>query len=128
MEEKIILIIDDNKELCKTVKRGLEVLGDFKVAAAFDGNEGIKLAKRYKPHLILLDIQMPKMDGFEVLKALKGNDATIAIPVVMLTANADDVSKIIASQMYDEDYITKPVDLNELNTRVENVLKRRGVY
>lgn len=127
MGTKIILIIDDERDFCKLVKMNLEMLGDFKIVAALGGKEGIKVARRTKPDLILLDIIMPKMDGFEVLKTLKEDDATISIPVIMLTAKKDEPSKLKASQFFDEDYITKPVEANELKARIKDALERKGV-
>jgi len=127
MGEKTILIIDDEKEFCKTIEMMLGVAGQFKIVMACDGKEGIKQAHMVNPDLILLDIKMPELDGIETLKILKENNATMKIPVIMLTACEEDVLKIKASQLYDEDYITKPVKTNELVDRVQKVLKRTGI-
>ena len=125
MHEKTILVIDDEKDLGETVRMMLEVAGGYKVVTAFNGKDGIKKAHMLKPDLILLDISMPEMDGLTALKILKENSATMAIPVVMLTACGDDVFKLKASQLYDEDYLVKPVKTDELIERVAKVLKRR---
>lgn len=125
MAMKSILIIDDEIDLCKLIKMNLESASDFEVIIAINAEEGIKLAKKIKPDLILLDIVMPGMDGFEVLKRLKKDTNTIAIPVVMLTAKGDDISKIKGAQLYDEEYIVKPVEAPDLKAKIEEVLKRR---
>ena len=120
-----ILIIDDEEDLTFFVKANLELAGDYEVEVATNGRDGIKLANRQKFDLILLDIIMPHMDGFEVLEALKKNKKTLAIPVVMLTAKGDDKSKTKAASLYDEDYIVKPVQIDFLKTKIDEALARR---
>lgn len=127
MKEKTILLIDDEKDFGETVRMMLEVAGGYKVVTAFDGKEGVKKAHMIKPHLILLDIKMPEMDGLEVLKILKKSPETMSIPVVMLTACSDDVFKLKACQLYDEDYLVKPVKTDDLIERVRKVLERRKI-
>ena len=127
MGTKRILIIDDDEDFCKIAKTNLELIGDFAVITAMNGKEGIKLADTASPDLILLDLLMPGMDGFEVLNRLKKKESTMAIPIVMLTAKGDEEFKIKASQLYDEGYITKPVEASALKSKIEEVLKRRGV-
>ncbi len=126
MDRKKILIIDDEADFCMFVKMNLELGSKFEVEIALSGKEGIELAKRIKPDLILLDIIMPEMDGFEVLARLKKDKNTIAIPVVMLTARTDDTSKLRASMLYDEKYLTKTIETSQLKTEIEEVLRRRG--
>lgn len=126
MDRKKILIIDDEADFCKSVKMNLELGSEFEVEIALSGDEGIKLAKTKKPNLILLDIIMPKMDGFEVLKSLKKDKDTIAIPVVMLTAKTDDASKLRASMLYDEKYLSKTIESPQLKAEIEKVLRRSG--
>lgn len=127
MSKKKILIIDDEADFCKLVKRNLELIGDFEVVIAGDGKQGFNSAKKLKPDLILLDIMMPRMDGFKVLEKLKSDMSTIAVPVIMLTAKGDEASKVKASELYDEEYITKPIEAPELKTKIEEVLRRSGV-
>ena len=122
-----ILIIDDEEDLTFFVKANLELTGDYEVMIAKNGKEGIKLAASHKPDLILLDIMMPKMDGFEVLEKLKQAKETIAIPIIMLTAKTDDASKIKAASLYDEDYMTKPVQIETLRAKIEEVAQRRNM-
>lgn len=126
MEQKHqILIIDDEEEFSGLIKYHLERIGSFEVYTASDGKSGIALAKRIKPDLILLDILMPGIDGFEVLKKLKSDTQTVKIPVIMFSAVSDVRAKVKASQLFDEEYITKPVDIQVLKEKMEKVLSRR---
>lgn len=126
MEKKKILIIDDEPDFCKLVKINLELIGDFEVFTALDGKQGLELAKKLQPDLILLDIMMPRMDGFEVLEKLKTDKVSASIPVTMLTARGDEASKDMAAQLYDEDYIVKPIESLELKNKIEEILKRNS--
>ncbi|MCQ9205505.1 MAG: response regulator [Omnitrophica bacterium] len=119
-----ILIIDDEEDLTFFVKANLELAGDYEVEVAINGRDGIKLASREKFDLILLDIMMPHMDGFEVLEALKKNKKTLSTPVIMLTAKGDEKSRLRAAGLYDEDYIVKPVQIDFLKSKIDEALKR----
>jgi DNA-binding response OmpR family regulator len=121
---KKILIIDDEIDFSKLVKMNLELGGAFKVEMAVKGSEGIKLAARLKPHLILLDVLMPDMDGFQVLEKLKGNSNTAPVPVIMLSAKGDDTTRREALSKEVELFITKPIDSSELKDKIIKVLKR----
>lgn len=121
-----ILIIDDEKDFCLFIKEVLEITGKYEVSIATSGKSGIRASRYRKPDLILLDIIMPKMDGFEVLKELKQNKRTLSIPVIMLTAKVNDDSKTRAASLYDEDYIVKPVKVDELRSKIDNTLSTRG--
>lgn len=124
MAAKKILIIDDEEDLSFFVKANLELAGAYEVIVAANGKTGIKAAIQHKPDLILLDIMMPKMNGFEVLERLKSEHETLSIPVIMLTAKGDDESKLKASRRYNEDYIVKPVQIDTLKSKIEDVLGR----
>ena len=127
MAKRKVLLIDDEEDFSRIVKMNLELLdADYFVERANNGKEGLKKADSFKPDLILLDIMMPKMDGFEVLKRLKENPDTSATPVIMLTAKSDEESRLQASQLYNEDYITKPIEASDLKARIEGVLGRIG--
>lgn len=119
-----ILIIDDEEDLTFFVKANLELAGDYEVEVAINGRDGIKLASREKFDLILLDIMMPHMDGFEVLEVLKKNKKTLSTPVIMLTAKGDEKSRLRAAGLYDEDYIVKPVQIDFLKSKIDEALKR----
>lgn len=120
---KTILVIDDEKDLIKLVDHNLSKEG-FLVVSAKNGADGIEIAKKHKPNLILLDIMMPKMDGWEVCKLLKSNAELAQIPVIMLTARAAETDKIVGLELGADDYITKPFSPRELVARVKAVLRR----
>jgi len=126
MSAKRILIIDDEPDFSEVLRKRISFMGEYEVAIAKDGKEGIKKAKENKPDLIFLDIMMPGIDGFEVLKRLKKDIKTISIPVVMLTALTDDESKIKASQLYDEAYMSKPTEAEALQAVIDKIFHIRG--
>jgi len=123
---KKILLIDDEEDFCFFLKGNLTKTGRFIVASTTNPTKGIKIARRIRPDLILLDIRMPGRSGFEVLRALKKNEKTMSIPVIMLTAIGDDHTKTKASQLYNDDYIVKPVDYEDLEIRIDAVLRNKG--
>jgi DNA-binding response OmpR family regulator len=116
-----ILVIDDEESLRSLMSTYLGKKG-YTVVTAKDGKEGLKTALRLIPDLILLDITMPKMDGFAVLQKLKDDQKTMSIPVVMLTGRGDDESKLKAVGLYSDYYITKPFDLEELHAKIRKIL------
>lgn len=117
-----VLVIDDEEDIRKLVKYNLYYAG-FEVYTAKDGPSGIKAARKYKPHLILLDVTMPGMDGLEVLFNLKWNKKTKHIPVFMLTAKStlEDIDHAYAKRA--DDYITKPFDGEKLRKTVKQKLE-----
>ena len=110
---KQILIIDDDEMIRLTL---LEILEEFEFNAfsAKDGFSGLHLAKKIYPDLIISDINMPILNGFGVLKHLRDNLATTKIPFIFLTADNDPKTRVMALQFGANDYLTKPVDINEL--------------
>jgi len=125
MSERKILLVEDEKDIREMLKKVLEIYGRYTVIMAEDGKEAIKQANITKPDLILMDIKMPEMDGLEALKILKETSTTVAIPVIMVTACSEDLCRAEAGRLYDEDYITKPVKIDDLIARIEKVLIRR---
>jgi len=121
-----ILLIDDEENFCFFVKKSLEGNGDFSVTYTTNPDKGIKLAQRVHPDLILLDILMAKIDGFKVLEILKKNPKTLSIPVIMLTALGDEETRLKASALYNENYITKPVTYEMLRLQIEKTLIRHS--
>lgn len=129
-EKKIkILMIDDDKEICDLIKQYFQMTGKYKVLVASEGNIGMRLAflQWHKPHIVILDLNMPGIDGFEVLRRLRTDKETSYIPVVILTGRQDYASQIKAEGLYCDDYIVKPVELKVLQSRIEEVLKKRGI-
>lgn len=127
MAAKKILIIDDDENVSASLKRILEVSGGYRVSIAENGKAGLKLARKKLPDLILLDILMPGIDGFEVLKRLKGDTRTMSIPVVMVSSEADNDSKVRGAKLYTDLYITKPIVPDDLLTRIAQVFKRHNI-
>lgn len=119
---KKILIIDDEKDFAYFIKENLQLISNYTVITASRGKKGIRAALKENPDLILLDVMMPGVDGFEVLKRLKTNEKTYHIPVIMLTAKSDDESKLRSSGLYADDYIIKPVETKNLRTRIRKIL------
>ena len=119
-----ILVIDDEKEFNEMLCLRLAKSGGHETLMALDGFEGLKLTQDKQPDLIILDIMMPKMDGFEVFKKLKENNLTSTIPVVILTASAnpDTAKNLVASGV--NGYLTKPFEAKELLALIEKVLKK----
>jgi len=124
---KKILIIDDDKMMCDLITEFLGERGGYEVSSATNGKDGLRTAIKLQPHLIILDIMMPGIDGLEVLKKLKKDEKTVKIPVVMLTGVSDSSIKHECSRLYDEMYLEKPVELAVLKTKIEEVLKWDGI-
>ena len=122
---KKILLIDDEKDFIYFIKKDLELSGAYIVLAATNGKDGLYMAARQKPDLIMLDVVMPSMGGFEVLKALKENKSTTMIPVIMLTAIDTDEAREKALGLYNEDYIVKPVSISDLKAKIDGIFARR---
>lgn len=118
-----ILAVDDDVDILDVLEMSLDSDG-FDVITASDGLAAIEKAKSHVPDLILLDLMMPKMDGFEVIDNLRANSQTRAIPVIMLTARAQITEKLQGLDAGADDYITKPFDLKELTARIKAVLGR----
>ena len=123
--KKKIIIVDDNTDLVYTVKKVLERLIDgYEVTGAGSGNECFDLLKKGEiPDLILLDIMMPQMDGWQVFAKLKENPGWREIPIVFLTAKTDEYSKGFG-KISAHDYIEKPFEMSELKVRIDKVLNR----
>lgn len=119
-----ILIIEDNEDLAFGLCNNLEIEG-YEVFTAATGTAGVRLAGEYQPDLILLDLMLPEMDGFEVLKMLRenGNPA----PILILTARGEELDKVRGLRLGADDYVTKPFGLMELLARVEALLRRGSV-
>lgn len=122
MPEKV-LIIDDEEHIVELIKYNLEASG-FTTFEAFNGNDGLKIAKKELPDLVLLDLMLPGIDGLEVCKRLRNDDKLKNVPIIMLTAKSEEIDKILGLELGADDYITKPFSVRELNARVKAVLRR----
>ena len=122
MKQKI-LIVDDEPDALELVKVNLVTAGFF-VATAEDGEEALKKARSLNPDLILLDVMLPLVDGLEVCKILRRDDATRDIPIIMLTAKAAEIDRVLGLELGADDYVTKPFSPRELVLRVKALLRR----
>ncbi len=116
-----ILAIDDERDVRDLIKRGL---AEYDVVTASDGPEGLEEARRSTPDLILLDVTMPEMDGFEVCRRLRAIPDLGGVPVIFLTARGALTDKLEGFDAGADDYVVKPFDLQELEVRVQAVLRR----
>ena len=115
-----VLIVDDEKSIVKGIKFSL-VQDSMIVDTAYDGEEGLFLAKENNYDLILLDVMLPKMDGFEVCQLIREFSS---VPIIMLTAKSEDIDKILGLEFGADDYITKPFNILELKARIKAILRR----
>ena len=115
-----VLVVDDEKLIVKGIRFSLEQDG-YDVDCAYDGEEALKLAKENAYDIILLDVMLPKYDGFEVCQQIREYSD---VPIIMLTAKGDDMDKILGLDYGADDYITKPFGVSELISRVKAVLRR----
>lgn len=123
MAKEMIFIIEDERNIAELIKFNLEKEG-FRVQHSAKGLTGLELARKLKPDLIILDLMLPEIDGLEICKVLKKNDSTAHIPIIMLTAKAQETDKIIGLELGADDYITKPFSPRELIARVKTILRR----
>jgi DNA-binding response OmpR family regulator len=122
---KRVVCIEDEPEMIDLVKLILSRKG-YQVAGAMGGREGLEAVSREKPDLVLLDLMMPDMDGWEVYQKMKADDATKGIPVIVVTAKAQSIDKVLGLHIAKvDDYITKPFGPQELLESVERVLARQ---
>jgi len=121
--QKKILIVDDDKEICETIERVLAEEG-YKVFKAYNGKEALEKVIEKMPDLIILDILMPKLNGYAVCRKLRQNDVTKNIPVLMVTGVSSNAGKMEGYNTGADDYITKPFNNEELLARIETLLKR----
>lgn len=121
MNEKLILIVEDEKDLSDILKFNLIKEG-YSVEQAFDGETGFDMAKSGKYSLVLLDIMLPKMDGFQILKELRS--MKVQTPIILVTAREDEIDKVLGLELGADDYITKPYGMREVMARVKANLRR----
>jgi DNA-binding response OmpR family regulator len=115
-----ILIVDDDKNLQEVIKYNL-INAAYSVVTAENGPQAIETARKEKPDLILLDLMLPGMDGFEVCRVLRGE---MSVPIIILGAKTDEIDKVVGLELGADDYITKPFSVRELTARVRATLRR----
>ena len=123
-EEKTVLIVEDEKNIVDILRFNLERKG-YRVLEAYDGEEGLRKARTEKPDLILLDIMLPKMIGFDVCEALRKDGDNV--PILLLTAREEEDDKVRGLETGADDYITKPFSMREVIARVEANIRRTSM-
>ena len=123
MAKESVLIVEDDPDIVELLQYTLEREG-HPVLVAQNGEKGLAEAQRRKPGLILLDLMLPGLDGLEVCRALKGNESTKAIPIVMLTAKGEESDVVLGLEFGADDYVRKPFSPRELVARIRTVLRR----
>ncbi len=121
MSAELILLVDDEPSITELARMYLERDG-FRIQEASDGESALEAAVKHKPALIVLDVMLPKVDGFDVCRRMRlaGND----VPIIMLTARDEDIDKILGLELGADDYLTKPFNPRELVARVKAILRR----
>lgn len=127
MAKEKILIVDDEEHILELLDFNLKNAG-YETFIATDGIEAVKIAKEEKPNLILLDLMIPGIDGFDVCKEIKKDKDMKNTSIIMLTAKGEELDKILGLELGADDYITKPFSVRELLARVKAVLRRTAVF
>ena len=122
--DKRILIVEDEKDVLDLLMLTLRKAGGFSVLTATDGATGLQKARLEKPAFIILDLMLPKMPGLDLCKVLKTDPATSGIPIMMLTAKAEEIDRIVGLEFGADDYVTKPFSPREVTLRIKAILRR----
>ena len=123
MADEKILIIEDDQDIVEMLEYNLREEG-YDTFSALNGKDGIALAKKEQPNLIILDIMLPILDGFEVCRMLKSDEIAAQIPVIILSAKSQETDKIVGLELGADDYVTKPFSPRELIARIRAILRR----
>jgi DNA-binding response OmpR family regulator len=123
MSPKKILIVDDEVDLVETVRFPLELEG-FDVLVSYNGEDALNQARKEKPDLIILDLMLPKLDGYKVCRLLKFDERYKHIPILMLTAKTQEKDKILGKETGADEYITKPFEIDYLMEKVKAYLSK----
>ncbi len=118
-----ILVVDDDKQIVRLLRTYLEESG-YRALVAYDGESALHIIRRERPDLVLLDLMLPNRDGWEVTRLVRQDDSLQGLPLIMLTARADDQEKIVGLELGADDYVTKPFNPREVVARVRAVLRR----
>jgi len=123
MNKKRILLVDDELDLVETVRFSLELEG-YDVLVSHNGEDALNQARKEKPDLILLDLMLPKLDGYKVCRLLKFDERYKHIPILMLTAKTQEKDKLLGKETGADEYITKPFEMDELMRKVKSYLSK----
>ena len=118
-----VLVVEDNELNVKLLKIFLDA-HDFQVVVAMDGESAVRIAQETRPSLILMDLQLPKMDGLSAVRAIRSDPECRSIPIIAVTGFAMDGDRASSLEAGCDDYVSKPIDVDELLTRMERVLNR----
>ncbi len=123
MSNNLILVVDDEKTLVKALTFNLEKEG-FRVEQAYNGEEALQKVFALKPDIVVLDLMLPEVDGFEVCRRIRKK---LDVPIIMLTARSEDIDKVLGLELGADDYLTKPFNPRELVARIKAILRRSTV-
>jgi len=123
MSKRKILIIEDDRDIVEMLEYNLKEEG-YETVSALNGEQGVELAGKERPDLIILDIMLPIMDGFEVCRTLKNDDRLAHIPIIILSAKSQETDKVVGLELGADDYVTKPFSPRELIARMRAILRR----
>jgi two-component system alkaline phosphatase synthesis response regulator PhoP len=123
MSHKKILVVDDEVDLVKTIRFYLETEG-YNVMTSHNGEDALNQARKENPDLILLDLMLPKLDGYKVCRLLKFDERYKHIPILMLTAKTQEKDKVLGMETGADEYITKPFDMDELMEKIKSYLSK----
>jgi DNA-binding response OmpR family regulator len=127
MRKHRILIVEDEQDVAELIRHTLQRAGDAELALAASGDTALKVVSEWHPDLVLLDLNLPVLDGTEVCRILRAGEQTRHIPIVILTARTGEDDRVRGLELGADDYITKPFSLRELSARVRAVLRRRAL-
>jgi len=123
MDKKKILLVDDEKDLVDMVKMRLEASG-YEIVPAYDGQEALDKARNINPDLIILDVMLPKMDGYKICRMLKFDEKYKKIPIIMFTARVQESDRLTGQQVGADAYITKPFEPQALLDKIQELLAK----
>lgn len=123
MSQDKVLIVDDEEHIRELIKYNLEK-EDYKIFCAENGIEALEIAKEKKPTLILLDVMLPQMDGYDVCKEIRKDNSISSTPIIMITAKGEELDTVLGLELGADDYITKPFSIRELIARIKAILRR----
>jgi len=124
---KRILVVEDDRDLAGLLKYNLEQEG-FKVSITADGNQALAHLKRLDPDLLILDLMLPGLDGLEICRELRRTEKYVSLPVLMLTARAEETDRVVGLEIGADDYVTKPFSVRELIARIRALLRRKEAF
>jgi two-component system alkaline phosphatase synthesis response regulator PhoP len=122
--KRTILIIEDDAELAELLKYHLERSGDYRVDLALTGQAGLDVLRQRVPNLLILDVNLPEMSGFELCRKIRTEATTSHLPIILLTARTSEPDKVLGLTLGADDYVTKPFSLRELEARIQALLRR----